>query len=323
MKMNNMQMLGIVLLLGAFLYLFEIFYHGFVHEDFNKVQIILTFIVMLLSAGFLFGYQIIEEKLDQKDILKMLSFFGFAMVFLFLIFYTRNMNAFVPLFFSLVYFGLAVFLALRKSADFEDPMIRFAFRFFIVLGLMILPLALYQYIVIGVIDFQFKSIYMPLISIITFMSQGFLNLVGISVYTIPASGGYTLSLADNSYSVFIGAFCSGVTSLAVFIAAFFAMAMDLKIDIKRKAVLFAVGVFGTFIANVMRVLLLFLTGLYFGVDALLAVHTHLGWILFFIWISMFWVIAFKFAEKGVESDRKKVRIERSKTGKRRYKHGPE
>ena len=321
MKMNTISMLGLILLLGSFLYVFEIFYHGFVHEDFNKVQIILTFFVMLLSAGFLFGYQVIEERLKEKDIVKMLSFFGFALVFLFLIFYTRNMNAVVPLFFSLVYFASAVFLALKKSADFEDPMIRFAFRFFIVVGLMILPVAAYQYIMTGAVDFRFKSVYLPMINIITVLLQGILNTIGIHVYSIPAEGGYSLSLLDDSYSVFIGAFCSGVTSMGVFIAAFFAMAMDLKLTVKRRLLLFAVGVFGTFLANVMRVLLLFLTGLYFGRDALFAVHTHLGWILFFIWISMFWVLAFKFAEKGVDDNNiSKTGIKKSKSGKSRYKY---
>ncbi len=319
MKMNTISMLGLILLLGAFLYIFEIFYHGFVHEDFNKVQIILTFLVMLLSAGFLFGYQLIENKIKEKDIIKMLSFFGFALVFLFLIFYTRNMNAIVPLFFSLVYFVSAVFFALKKSADFSDPMIRFAFRFFIVIGLMILPIAAFQYIMTGVIDFRLKEIYLPMIHMITVITEGFLNVVGVNVYSIPGEGGYTLSLLDDSYSVFIGAFCSGVTSMGVFIAAFVAMAMDLKLTVKRRLLLFAVGVAGTFLANVMRVILLFLTGLYFGRDALFAVHTHLGWILFFIWISVFWILAFKFAEMGVDIHTEKAAVKKKRAGKDGYK----
>ncbi|NOQ55298.1 MAG: hypothetical protein GQ477_00670 [Nanohaloarchaea archaeon] len=106
--------------------------------------------------------------------------------------------------------------------------------------------------------------------------------------------------------------------MGVFIAAFFAMAMDLKLNVKRRLLLFAVGVLGTFLANVMRVILLFLTGMYFGRDALLAVHTHLGWILFFIWISIFWVLAFKFAEKGVDTNTKKAKVQRG--GKSGYKY---
>ena len=28
-------------------------------------------------------------------------------------------------------------------------------------------------------------------------------------------------------------------------------------------------------------------------DALMAVHTHLGWILYFVWITAFWIVAFR------------------------------
>ena len=88
---------------------------------------------------------------------------------------------------------------------------------------------------------------------------------------------------------------------------------------KRRILLFAVGIAGTFIANVMRVILLFLTGLYFGRDALFAVHTHLGWILFFIWISIFWVLAFKFAESGVDIHTEKATVKRKRAGRDGYK----
>ncbi len=305
MKMNAMQILGLVLLIGAFLYVFEMGYHGFVQQDFNKAQIVLTFLVMLLSAGFLLGYQIIEKNVHERDIVKMFSFFGLAIVFLFIIFYTRNMNSIIPLFFSLVYFAIAVFLAFKKTTEFKEPMVRFGLRFFITLGVMILPVALFEYVTTGTIDFTLQGIYMPLISIITFITTGFLKLIGINVQAIPQAGGYTLAVVDGTFRVFVGAFCSGVSSMSVFIAAFIAMAVDLKADMKKKAGLFALGIIGTFLANVLRVILLFLTGFYFGVDALLAVHTHLGWILFFIWISIFWVLVFKLEDKEVDDNKRK------------------
>lgn len=296
MKINMIGILSLVLLLGAFLYLFEIFYHGAVQEDFNKIQITLTFLVLLLGAGLLFGYQILENKLKKKDLVKAFLFLGLTIAFLFLIFYTRDTGTLIPLFFSIVYFAAAVFVLLKKSMEFKDPLIRFAFRFFIVIGLMILPVAAIEYVLTGSVDFKLDAIYMPLISIITFITSGALNMAGFSTQYTPLRDGYTLALTDGSYRVFIGAFCSGITSMSVFIAAFIAMAMDLKANVFKKAMLFGIGILGTFIANLMRVLLLFLVGYYFGKDALISVHTHLGWILFFIWITIFWIFALKFAD---------------------------
>ncbi|MCK5177527.1 MAG: exosortase/archaeosortase family protein, partial [Candidatus Aenigmarchaeota archaeon] len=59
---------------------------------------------------------------------------------------------------------------------------------------------------------------------------------------------------------------------------------------------FVFGVAGTFFSNVLRIVFLFLIGVHIGNDALVAAHTHLGWIFFFLWISLFWTILFKISE---------------------------
>ena len=108
MKLERIQILSIVLLLGSVMYLFEMAYHGFVQEDFSKIQIILTFLLLFLSAGFLLGYQLLEEKIGKKDLVEMFSFFGLTAILLFSIFYTRNMGSIIPLFLSTVYFSVAL-----------------------------------------------------------------------------------------------------------------------------------------------------------------------------------------------------------------------
>ncbi|MBU4245975.1 MAG: archaeosortase/exosortase family protein [Nanoarchaeota archaeon] len=298
MKLERIQILSIVLLLGSFLYLFEIFYHGFVQGDFNKVQIILTFLLLFASGGLLIGYQMLEGTVKKKELFEMGSFLGLSVLMLFAIFYTRNSGTIVPLLLAAAYFGTAVFLMVKK--DFlssitrsENPMIRFSSRFFIVLGILILPAAGYEYGMTGSVNFQFEALYMPLIGLITYITEKVVNLLGIPVYSVSAIGGYTLIASDTKFRVFVGAFCSGVTSMAVFIAAFIAMSYDLKVSHARKAALFAMGIIGTFFANIIRVVILFLVGYYYGASALLTVHTHLGWIIFFIWITIFWMIALK------------------------------
>lgn len=298
MKLERIQILSIVLLLGSFLYLFEIFYHGFVQGDFNKVQIILTFLLLFTSGGLLVGYQMLEGTVKKKELLEMGSFLGLTMVMLFSIFYTRNSGTIVPLVLAAAYFGTAVFLMVKKDflsalTKSENPMISFASRFFIVLGMLILPAAGYEYWMTGSVNFKFDELYMPLIGLITYITEKVVTFIGVPAYAIEKIGGYDLISSETKFRVFIGAFCSGVTSMAVFIAAFIAMSYDLKVSHARKMFLFAIGIIGTFLANVIRVVVLFLVGYYYGSDALLTVHTHLGWIIFFIWITIFWMIALK------------------------------
>ena len=300
MKLERIQILSIVLLLGAFLYLFEIAYHGFVQEDFNKAQIILTFLLLAVSAGFLIGYQVIEKKLGRKDLVEMFSFLGLTVLLLFSIFYTRNSGTIMPLVLAAAYFLAAIYLMVKKDflsklTKSENPMVRFSSKFFIVLGILILPAAGYEYGMTGAVNFKFDALYMPLIGLITVLTKWIVGALGVSVSAVAQKGGYDL-VAASGFKVFVGAFCSGVTSMSVFIAAFFAISGDLKMEKKRKIALFAAGILGTFFANIIRVVILFMVGYYYGADALLTVHTHLGWIIFFIWISVFWMVALKYTD---------------------------
>ena len=301
---NKMIMLGIILLIGSFTYLFEMGYHGFVHEDFNKIQILLTFLAMFLSSLFILFYEYFETKKETKDLKYSFGFFAGTMFLLFIIFYTRNINSTIPFLFSLLYFIGSIFVFIKKDMisqisnliNSQSFFLRFSIRFFLIMGLLIFPAGVIEYIRSGVFDYSLKELYMPMISVLTYFSEMLLNLMGYSVYSIKHAGGYTLSLQDNTFSVFVGALCSGITSMSVFIAAFFAIIGDIKTSLKNKAALFVFGVAGTFFSNVLRIVFLFLIGVHIGNDALVAAHTHLGWIFFFLWISLFWTILFKISE---------------------------
>jgi exosortase/archaeosortase family protein len=305
MKIERIQLLSIILFIGAFLYFFELYYHGFEIGDISPVQIILTFSVLLLSSVFLFGYQLLEKKIKKKSLLEALAFFGLTIAFLFLVFYPRTFNQTLSLSVAVIYFVVAVVLIVKKDLltklkveiDLDHPWIKFAYRFFIILGILILPASIYQYYASGSFDFRFASISMPMIEVVTVFVQFFLRLMNINTIATFQQGGYTLAVADGSYRVFVGTLCSGITSMTIFIAAFIAMAWDVKANLKRKTGIFTIGIFGTFLSNLIRALILFLVGFYFGLDTLVAVHTHLGWIIYFLWITLFWIVAFRFLEK--------------------------
>lgn len=310
MKLTNIQHLAILLLIGSFLYIFEIFYHGFVQGDFNHVQIILTFLTFLLASVFIFAHEILDKKFRKKELSIFSSIIFASILFIFLIFYTRQMDPKIPLFFASLYFLAAIFINLKlrenpisKKLDLKSPMILFSLRFFMILGLLILPLAAYEYNSSGAIDFRFHSIAIPMIQFITPSVQFILSILGISTYATPNVGGATLSLSDNSFYVFIGILCSGITSLSVFIAAFLAFAWDVRTTAPKKAAMIFIGIAGTISSNILRITTLFLVGLYFGKEAMFAVHTHLGWILYFIWITFFWILAFRIAAIKKHDDR--------------------
>jgi len=211
------------------------------------------------------------------------------------------MNPVIPLVFAGIYFGVAILLNLKRmqkalsdKINLSSPMILFSLRFFMILGLMILPAAAYEFYSTGSIDFRFHSIAMPMIYVMTPCVQVILSVLGLSTNAIPEEGGITLALADNSFMVFVGILCSGVTSLSVFVAAFIALAWDMKADIPKKAGMLIIGVLGTIFSNIIRISTLFVVGLYYGTDAMTLMHTHLGWILYFLWITIFWFLAFKF-----------------------------
>ncbi len=304
---NKLQVLSIVLLLGAFLYLFELFSHGFELHDISGVNILLTFFAFVLFALLLFALQYFKGRLQNIELLEFFSFFVFAIVFFYIIFFLRVVNSTVSFLIAFVYFGLAVYLAfvegnslqefIKQRFHLDNPFIRFSFRFFLVLGFLILPASILEFLLSGTIDFRFHGISMLLIQIITPMVQVLLSLFGVVSTVSEVEGGLTLATTiPHQFSVFIGLLCSGITSMSVFLAAFIAMAWDLNTSNARKAIIFAIGIFGTVFSNVLRVTVLVLVGLFFGNDMMLIMHTNLGWVLYFIWMALFWVLAFKIAK---------------------------
>ena len=57
--------------------------------------------------------------------------------------------------------------------------------------------------------------------------------------------------------------------------------------------LIGIGYIGTFCANVLRILLIALSGYFFGpVGVIEQVHIHIGWICFSLWLIIFWYYYF-------------------------------
>jgi exosortase/archaeosortase family protein len=88
-------------------------------------------------------------------------------------------------------------------------------------------------------------------------------------------------------SIFIDSECSGSASMAVFIAIFALMMIDIKLPAKKAIPIFFFGVIGTTLQNILRLIILIISGYYYGKDALWTAHCYVGYIIFPIWFALF------------------------------------
>ena len=88
-------------------------------------------------------------------------------------------------------------------------------------------------------------------------------------------------------SIFIDSECSGSASMAVFIAIFALMMIDIKLPAKKGVYMFLFGIVGTTLQNILRLMILIMSGYYYGKDALWSAHCYAGYIIFPIWYALF------------------------------------
>ncbi|MCK4676551.1 MAG: exosortase/archaeosortase family protein [Bacteroidales bacterium] len=127
-------------------------------------------------------------------------------------------------------------------------------------------------------------------------SESFLQLitwitVKISSIFIPVNfSNYSIrifSLTEENILIIINTACTGVAALALFIAIFALMMADIPLPKKDAAFFFIFGIIGTFVQNIVRLVVLVLTGYYFGSQALSNAHEVIGYIMFGLYYMLF------------------------------------
>jgi exosortase/archaeosortase family protein len=119
--------------------------------------------------------------------------------------------------------------------------------------------------------------------------------------------GQTLSLADAAGQpivVQVTAACAGPATMAVFLALFALMAMDVRLPWRPTAFLLAVGILGTWAQNVGRLVYLMLVGYYRGEPALWEAHADSGYLLFISWYVLFALLYFAVAARYARAARR-------------------
>ncbi|MBP2031240.1 archaeosortase C (PEF-CTERM variant) [Methanohalophilus levihalophilus] len=81
-------------------------------------------------------------------------------------------------------------------------------------------------------------------------------------------------------TIVIGGPCSGLYSMFLLIGIVFGYSRIEKMELNKTLALLGVAVVVAYISNLVRVIILYITAFYYGLDTMMVVHTHLGWIIF-------------------------------------------
>ena len=119
----------------------------------------------------------------------------------------------------------------------------------------------------------------------------------------------------NDFAVLIGAPCSGIDSLFLFIAFFLGLfALDHKrIKAREYMIALVLGIFGVLSVNILRLLLLLLVGVHISPELAVGLfHTNAGWVLFVIYFICYYIVIRKFIYSRDKKDRHKMRKKRKR-----------
>jgi len=133
----------------------------------------------------------------------------------------------------------------------------------------------------------------PLIPFIVILTIWLLNLFGIPSVVDGNIISFISTTGDPVYLAIVSD-CTGIWSLGTFTIAVIIVLSSFPQSISRKSmILIGIGYIGTFCANVIRILVISLSGYYFGPRGVIEqVHVHIGWIVFSLWMIIFWYYYF-------------------------------
>lgn len=81
-------------------------------------------------------------------------------------------------------------------------------------------------------------------------------------------------------TIVIGGPCSGLYSMFLLIGIVVGYSRIEKMDLNKTLYLTVFAILIAYISNLVRVIVLYATAYFYGVDAMMTVHTHIGWIIF-------------------------------------------
>jgi len=155
------------------------------------------------------------------------------------------------------------------------------------------------YLSVMIVGYQIESSITQVVALEDFLSEFItftLNLLTISATRI----GNVVTLYGTQgklYSLMIDAGCTGFKGMLAYGSLAILMVLDVKGPRNRKLLAVAVGVVGTFLINMLRLLIIFLSCYFFGIDVSMVVHAHLGYTVFLVWMFIYWWFCFRYILK--------------------------
>lgn len=104
----------------------------------------------------------------------------------------------------------------------------------------------------------------------------------------------TLYTVDGPVVLSVDRECTGIQGILAFGLLSTMALLDLKPRMSRLVPLFVMGFLGSFLVNVIRLFVIFLTFQYFGTSVGEAIHVYVGYTLFIAWVLVFWSFAFRY-----------------------------
>lgn len=105
------------------------------------------------------------------------------------------------------------------------------------------------------------------------------------------------TLQGDRLMVEINAACSGAASMSVFLVVFALMSLDVPLPRRKWAALLLFGIIGTSLQNILRLVLLLITGYNFGPSAIQGGESIAGYIIFPIWYALFAFVYLRCAKR--------------------------
>ena len=131
-----------------------------------------------------------------------------------------------------------------------------------------------------------------------FLAQPLVNILNLFGFVSHSDGQtvYFENLESGLYQgIGIAESCSGIISVQIFTAALFAFVIVERYSFSNQLFLiFILGIFVAYISNLFRMTIIIIVGHYWGMDALEWVHENIGWVIFTIWVTIFYLILNKF-----------------------------
>ncbi len=95
------------------------------------------------------------------------------------------------------------------------------------------------------------------------------------------------SVNGDAVSTTVAAECAGYVTIGVFIALFSLMMLDIRLPLRRAWYVFLIGLAGTWLQNIIRIVVTLVAAYYWGSEALGTVHYNISYVIFPLWFALF------------------------------------